>query len=1194
MEPPLFSILIPSRNRLELLRHAVDSVLSQSADFEIVIADNASQEPYGDYIATLGQAVKYVRSEVSLPVTENWNLALNAATGRYVIMMGDDDALSPGWLQKATALIHQFDNPDVLYAMAYHYAYPAVVPSKPDGYLATVNNSELFRKFDLPYILPRSDALRVGRQALRFRHWFSFNSQHFVWSRRFIDSTARTAPFFQGPYPDYYAAIVTMMSATKIVVVPTAEVIIGISPKSFGFFYNNEDFNAGQKMLGNVGPEDRWTQVLADDVRAAVSFPGAVHYRNWLIAALLAARHLDLVLEQEVDLRRYRRLQMLEIFSGHYDRTLGVLERFELLKPHLQDLELRLWRQLRWLERVSQRLPSGKALVHNTAGLLSAIYTRAIVTEHDVGEHSSIADAVHWLTVKGLREPKMEPLTATADGTTIAVVYLARSADGSVADFEQFISSYRTHDAGIPHDLVVIRKGLDSRYGSHAALATMLDGITHRVVDISDDGYDIQAYLRVTPMLRHDRVCFLNTFSEIKADGWLRKLNAPLDEAGVGITGATASYESLYSSLFLLSKVIWLTAVRDIQYSPRIAAQYREVLLKQSPVWMNKRGSRWRRIKRELARPLLGKPFDTTEINAAFETHWDAVTQPGAAIYPFRDVKPFPNPHLRSNAFMIRRNVLLGLDFQLEDTKPASNRFESAPDGLPARLAGLGMSPRLVGADGTAYAVDDWPKSRTFRLGDQANVLVADNQVRAFDAMTEWEKKLHVRLTWGDYVVESAHGLVDFGVKFGRGNLMLDPPPIGAAAVQQHALANEPPLLFSIVIPTHNRLALLRDAVDSVLRQTEGNWECIVFDNASEEPILDFIESLADPRIRCVRSHEFLPVTASWNCAIDLATGDYITLIGDDDGLIPNYFVKLAGIASRFGNPNVIYSSLYQFFHPTVAPWQRAGYVVDLRNGFFFQNQAEPFILNSSAAEKAVIGSLTLHRNFTYNMQAFAFSRHFLNKVRFDGAIFHSPFPDYYLANMAMGMAETIAISPEPLAVAGVSRASFGYTLFNNLEEKGAAMLNAKLREDPLYAACEPHLLPGPAYNTNFVITMEHVVQKLGSRVPTKVDYGRYRRKQIFAMITAQDKLTWMRMPPGSLLWAKLSASERKWAIYVGFLNWRVKSGHAGSKPAIDAIDLDLQAPGFPPIQSKMVIGRFAKLPELFKALEAGTYAPEA
>ncbi len=296
MTSPLFSILLPSRNRLELLRHAVDSVLGQDADLEIVIADNASDESYSDYVSSLGAiAARSVRSECPLTVTENWNRALAASAGRYVIMMGDDDALVPGWLAEATTLLRQFDEPDALYAMAYHYAYPGVVPGHPEGYLATVNNSELFRAFDRPYLLPRKYAVTCGEQALRFRHRFSFNSQHFIWNRHFIESLSGTGTFFQGPYPDYYSSMVTMLAAEKIVVVPTAEVIIGISPKSFGFYYYNKQYDSGQNMLGNAALDDAWLTGQSNEVRAAAEFPGSAHLRNWLIAALLVARNFSAV-----------------------------------------------------------------------------------------------------------------------------------------------------------------------------------------------------------------------------------------------------------------------------------------------------------------------------------------------------------------------------------------------------------------------------------------------------------------------------------------------------------------------------------------------------------------------------------------------------------------------------------------------------------------------------------------------------------------------------------------------------------------------------------------------------------------------------------------------------------------------------------------------------------------------------------
>jgi hypothetical protein len=261
----------------------------------------------------------------------------------------------------------------------------------------------LFRAFDQPYLLARKCALTLGERALRFRHRFSFNSQHFIWNRQFIDSLSGIGTFFQGPYPDYYASMVTMLAAQKIVVVPTAEVIIGISPKSFGFYYHNEQYDDGQRMLGNTALDDAWLMGRSEEIRAAVAFPGSAHLRNWLIAALLVARNLRQ--SGAVDVRRYRRLQILEIVSGHTGRVLGRAERLRLLKPYLQSFELRLLQQLGWLERVGQCLPIGSDVLRNSVGGMGAIYTPVVVTYHDIGEHSSIADACRWFAAETHAEP---------------------------------------------------------------------------------------------------------------------------------------------------------------------------------------------------------------------------------------------------------------------------------------------------------------------------------------------------------------------------------------------------------------------------------------------------------------------------------------------------------------------------------------------------------------------------------------------------------------------------------------------------------------------------------------------------------------------------------------------------------------------------------------------------------------------
>src|SRR5258708_1695448 len=183
MSRPLFSILLPSLNRLELLKHALASIEIQDfSDFEVVVSDNASDEPYANNLEEFaGLNVRLIRSEQPVSVTANWNVAIEAACGEYAIMLGDDDALTPGLLTWLSELIQRFDRPDVIYQMAYHYAYPGVFESQPEGYFCRVDNSPLFDLADEPYELEVSMARKLGRQALNFRHQISFNAQHFVW-----------------------------------------------------------------------------------------------------------------------------------------------------------------------------------------------------------------------------------------------------------------------------------------------------------------------------------------------------------------------------------------------------------------------------------------------------------------------------------------------------------------------------------------------------------------------------------------------------------------------------------------------------------------------------------------------------------------------------------------------------------------------------------------------------------------------------------------------------------------------------------------------------------------------------------------------------------------------------------------------------------------------------------------------------
>jgi len=132
-----FSILLPTRNRLEYLRLAVTSVLRQDFDdWEIVISDNCSEDDLAGYVGELADPrIVYTRAERSIPVTENWNRALAHSSGDYIVMLGDDDALLGSYLRHMSALIERFDRPELIYTKSLLFTYPRVDPLHPDGFL---------------------------------------------------------------------------------------------------------------------------------------------------------------------------------------------------------------------------------------------------------------------------------------------------------------------------------------------------------------------------------------------------------------------------------------------------------------------------------------------------------------------------------------------------------------------------------------------------------------------------------------------------------------------------------------------------------------------------------------------------------------------------------------------------------------------------------------------------------------------------------------------------------------------------------------------------------------------------------------------------------------------------------------------------------------------------------------------------
>lgn len=312
---------------------------------------------------------------------------------------------------------------------------------------------------------------------------------------------------------------------------------------------------------------------------------------------------------------------------------------------------------------------------------------------------------------------------------------------------------------------------------------------------------------------------------------------------------------------------------------------------------------------------------------------------------------------------------------------------------------------------------------------------------------------------------------------------------------------------YSIVIPTRNRVDLLKQCIHTILDQNFNDLEIVISDNFSDDDTGRWIKSLEDTRIKYYRTSEFLSVTENWNNCIEKASGDYILMLGDDDGLAPNYFLKLEEILKSYKDPAVIYNSCYRFIAPGIIHGHVNSSLGDERYAFFFEGKEEPFYLSTEERKKAYIGSLTLKRNFSFNMQALIFSKAYLKSRLSRGSFFNGPFPDYYVANVVMLKAPSVLAVPYSLTIAGTAKESFGGSLFTSNIEAGKKMLNNKSEDLNLPISVKKKIInPGPYYLNNYMLTMAQVICDYKKDVHCKLNFNRYRTKVFYEYLTSNPE----------------------------------------------------------------------------------------
>lgn len=112
---------------------------------------------------------------------------------------------------------------------------------------------------------------------------------------------------------------------------------------------------------------------------------------------------------------------------------------------------------------------------------------------------------------------------------------------------------------------------------------------------------------------------------------------------------------------------------------------------------------------------------------------------------------------------------------------------------------------------------------------------------------------------------------------------------------------------YSIILPVRNGGEYLKECINSILTQSYSDFDLLVLDNNSSDGTSSWIDSLGDNRIKIFPSGKDLSIEENWNRIITVPKNEYITLIGHDDMLHPDYLQTMDNLIRQ--HPR---ASLYQ------------------------------------------------------------------------------------------------------------------------------------------------------------------------------------------------------------------------------------------------------------------------------------------
>lgn len=234
---------------------------------------------------------------------------------------------------------------------------------------------------------------------------------------------------------------------------------------------------------------------------------------------------------------------------------------------------------------------------------------------------------------------------------------------------------------------------------------------------------------------------------------------------------------------------------------------------------------------------------------------------------------------------------------------------------------------------------------------------------------------------------------------------------------------NNQDIKFTVIIPTRERADTLQWALKTCIAQDYQNLEILISDNFSQDNTREVVDAHQDSRIKYINTGKRVSMSSNWEFALSHISEGWVTILGDDDALLPNALQKVLAIIQKT-DVQVIRSNQCTYYWPSFRKKETGSLVVPLAVGYEVRDSKKWL----SKLMSGHVGYPELPVIYNGGFVSFEI----LEKIKsVTGLFYNSCIPDIYSCIAIASFTDKYVYSREPFAISGVSIHSTGASQFS-------------------------------------------------------------------------------------------------------------------------------------------------------------------